>query len=191
ARLEPILLQEIGLAATRKKTLGLRKKVTVPNLASIMFLVEENNKTLLMTGDGHWEDILKGLKSIGRLDSNGCMHLDVLKVQHHGSEHNINEQFCSSITADHYILCGDGEHSNPDLDVVELILASRTSNLAKTAEAGNNFTMWFNSSSAVTKANNKAHMQKIEKIVKGKAVKFDNVRFKFMEEGKSFLNLSV
>ena len=65
--------------------LGDRTKVTPPNLASLMLLVEEADHTLLLTGDGHWEDILAGLRNARRLDGEERLHVDVLKVQHHGS----------------------------------------------------------------------------------------------------------
>jgi beta-lactamase superfamily II metal-dependent hydrolase len=53
------------------------------------------------------------------------LHVDVLKVQHHVAEFNIDEEFCRRITARHYVFCGNGEHENPDLDVVDAILNSR------------------------------------------------------------------
>jgi len=64
--------------------LGNRKKVTTPNLASLMFLAEENGKSILLTGDGHGDDILKGLAHHQALDANERLQVDVLKVQHHG-----------------------------------------------------------------------------------------------------------
>src|SRR5262249_18312559 len=72
--------------AAQAQTLGRRENVTAPNLASLMLLVEENGKLVLLTGDGHHADILKGLDHLGRLDGNGRLHVDLLKVQHHGSE---------------------------------------------------------------------------------------------------------
>jgi hypothetical protein len=104
--------------------LGARSKVTTPNLASIMLLAEEGGRRVLLTGDGHWQDILHGLERRGKLDPAGKLHVEVLKVQHHGSEHNIEQQFCDAITADHYVFCANGEHANPDLRVVSLIRAT-------------------------------------------------------------------
>jgi len=188
---EPTLLSQLETAT--KKVLGKREKVTTPNLASIMFLVEEAGKTLLMTGDGHWADILKGLKKINRFDEAIGLHLDVLKVQHHGSEHNLNEEdFCKKVTATNYVFCGNGEHENPDVDVVKAIINSRTSNLAITPEAKNKFTLWFNSSSkADSNAKAKAHMKKLEKLVADKSNQFSNVKFKFIEPNKNFFEFTV
>ena len=44
------------------------KGVTVPNIASLMFMVEEDGKRLLLTGDGQQDFILAGLKRTGFLD---------------------------------------------------------------------------------------------------------------------------
>jgi beta-lactamase superfamily II metal-dependent hydrolase len=186
---EPLLLPQVGAAI---KVLGKREKVTTPNLASIMFLVEEGNKTLLMTGDGHWEDILKGLKATNKLDEQTGLHLDVLKVQHHGSEHNLSEDFCKLITATNYVFCGNGEHENPDVDVVKAIIDSRTTKPAITAKVKNIFTMWFNSdSSAETNLGSRAHMKRLEIILSEAGSQFSNVRFKFLDSTKGYFNITV
>ncbi len=149
--------------------LGERQKVTTPNLASLMFYVEENGKSLLLTGDGHHEDILRGLKHIKKLDGPPGIHVDVLKVQHHGSEHNIDEAFCRTVTADHYVFCGNGEHENPDLRVVQAIADSRIGHgaqLSSNPQVSNPFKFWINSNSTATiKAEAKAHMKKVENLV--------------------------
>jgi hypothetical protein len=175
------------------KKLGVRKKVTTPNLASLMLYVEEGKKTLLLTGDGHHADIIKGLAHIGKLDAQtGGIHVDVLKVQHHGSEHNVDLSFCRKVTADHYIFCGNGEHENPDLDVLKAVAASRFGNagqVSPNAEAGRPFKFWFNSSRAMTsKQEAKEHMTKIRKLV-GQLEKQSGGQMssQFLEAGSSFV----
>lgn len=150
--------------------LGVRKKVTTPNLASLMFYVEEGDKKLLLTGDGHHEDIINGLKHIKKLDKDGNIHVDVLKVQHHASEHNIDEEFCRRVTARDYIFCGNGEHENPDLRVLQAIFDSRIGDdpdkLSQNPAAKGKFKFWFNSSEQVTvKAAAKKHMREVKKLV--------------------------
>ena len=182
-------LLPLGGKATKLK-LGEREKVTTPNLASLMLFVEEGGKTLLLTGDGHHEDILKGLRHIGRLNGTAGLHVDVLKVQHHGSEHNLDEEFCRTVTADHYIFCGNGEHENPDLRVLQAIADSRLGppgTQSPNAQAGNRFRFWFNSSRAVTeKEDAKTHMGKVEALVK-KLVDNSGGRLEvsFIQEGSS------
>jgi beta-lactamase superfamily II metal-dependent hydrolase len=143
--------------------LGQRNLVTTPNLASLMFLVEEDDTRVLLTGDGHFEDILKGLEAQGKLDDQGRLHVDVLKIQHHGSEHNINKAFCQAVTADHYIFCGNGAHQNPDLIVLDTLIKARLE--ADTPPADGPFKLWFNSSVEVTEPNYKDHMQAVETLV--------------------------
>jgi beta-lactamase superfamily II metal-dependent hydrolase len=137
---EQLGAMELALA----KKLGNRKKVTAPNLASLMFLAEEKGKRILLTGDGHADDIVKGLEHQKTFDANGRLHVEVLKVQHHGSEHNIHQQFCDRVTADHYVFCGNGEHENPELDVLQLVFDRRMANDKKA------FKFWFNSTSKLS-----------------------------------------
>ena len=65
------------------------KGVTAPNIASLMFMVEEDGKQLLLTGDSQQDFIIGGLEATGFLNGQG-LHIDALKVPHHGSEHNTN-----------------------------------------------------------------------------------------------------
>jgi beta-lactamase superfamily II metal-dependent hydrolase len=157
------------------------KGVTVPNLASLMFMVEEDGKRLLLTGDGQQDYILAGLERTKFLGDRG-LHVDVLKVQHHGSENNLDANFARRVSADHYVFCGNGSHENPDTRVIDFIYESRTSSkpdvraLAPEAD-GRDFHFWFSTSShAVTAGTKKrahfeaveAHVEKLRKQAKGR-----------------------
>jgi len=180
-----------------RRRLGKRKEVTVPNLASLMVLIEEAGKKILLTGDGHSADILKGLEFHNKLNQNAGknLHVDVLKVQHHGSENNIDIEFCQRITADHYIFCGNGEHENPDLDAVRVIFNSRLGGAtakSANAEADKHFKLWFNSSENETEnAAAKEHMRLLRELVEernaGNEARFD---FEFLD-GKSSFELDL
>lgn len=154
---------------SRAAELGDRRKVTAPNLASLMLLVDEGDSTVLLTGDGHATDILKGLEHAGRLDAEGAIHVDVLKVQHHGAEFNITAEFCRRVTADHYVFCGNGAHHNPDLRALEAVLDSRLGSppaRSSNAQVGDPFKLWFNSSPGCAGSDsNKEHMIKVQKLV--------------------------
>ena len=53
------------------------------------------------------------------------------------------------ITADHYVFCANGEHANPDLRILEVLLNSRLGtggDLSANAETGLSFTIWLNCS---------------------------------------------
>lgn len=130
---------------------GDRESVTTPNLASIMLLGEEDGHTVLLTGDGAGQDVIKGLEQLGRLDGNGCIHVDVLKVQHHGAAANIDADFCRAVIADHYVFCGNGSHHNPELGVIELIGDARMGEDGQRSvhpKTEDSFALHFNNSSA-------------------------------------------
>ena len=66
---------------------------SITNLSSIMFLVEFEGKKILFTGDGVGRDVLDILSEKKMLNSEGRLHVDILKVPHHGSERNVSQQF--------------------------------------------------------------------------------------------------
>lgn len=170
----------------RSKELGDRAKVTAPNLASVMLLVEEAGKVVLLTGDGHGKDILQGLDFHGRLDAGGRIHVDLLKVQHHGSEHNIDEEFCRQLSADQYVFCGNGKHENPDLDVLETLLRTNVAERPRRS-----FKLWFNCASSVAPDGAaRTHMEAVEKLV-GKHVAASGGRISATFLAKSSVQFAV
>jgi len=103
---------------------------TVPNLSSIVIMAELKSgrgkpRRMLLTGDAGGDFILKGLESAGLL-KNGKIHLDVLKLQHHGSRHSVEQEFFEKVTADHYVISGDGKHGNPSLEVLYWLSSVRS-----------------------------------------------------------------
>jgi beta-lactamase superfamily II metal-dependent hydrolase len=155
------------------EALGQKENVTTPNLASLMLYVEEGEKSIVLTGDGHEADIMKGLRQIDKLKDGRGLHVNVLKVQHHGSEHNLdpdNPVFPRQVTADHYVFCGNGAHHNPDTRVVEAFLKARLGTATERSpnpEVGDTFKFWFSSSSKVPGVeDNQEQMKKIERLVK-------------------------
>ena len=42
-----------------------------------------------------------------KLLKNGKMHVDLLKIPHHGSQHNSTKKFFQQVTADIYVVSGD------------------------------------------------------------------------------------
>lgn len=181
---EAALAQTMQILATE---LGNRTEVTTPNLASITFLAEEDDQLVLMTGDAHANEVLKGLRAHNFLPvGGGVLHVDVLKIQHHGATANIHMDFCKAITADHYVFCGNGGHDNPELEVVELIVNSRVGDDVDDTDSPHihdPFTFWFNSSEADAGTEKRAeHMGKLrEKMEMLAAGREDVVRFSFLE----------
>jgi hypothetical protein len=89
---------------------------STPNLSSIVLLIRARGKTLLMTGDGRGDQIVDGLRERGFLGPNGGLHVDLLKLPHHGSARNASKEFFQTVTADRYVISANGRYGNPDLD---------------------------------------------------------------------------
>ena len=95
---------------------------SVPNLSSIMLLVEAEGKTVLLTGDGRGDHLLEGLQQAGLLETDGTFHVDVFKLPHHGSARNLSAELFERIIAGTYVICADGKHDNPDFQTLEWLV---------------------------------------------------------------------
>jgi hypothetical protein len=86
---------------------------SVPNLSSLVALVEIDGKRILLTGDARGDDIVKGWQAAfgGR---NGPVPIDILKLPHHGSDRDLTEDFVRLFPARHYVISADGRNGNPD-----------------------------------------------------------------------------
>jgi len=102
---------QLGLAAMADQS--------IPNLSSIQLLVESAGKRLLLTGDGRGDHLLDALEDRGLLDANGGIEVDVLKMPHHGSDRNVNQEFFQRVRAKTYVISADGKHDNPDKATLE------------------------------------------------------------------------
>ncbi|TAJ21190.1 MAG: hypothetical protein EPO68_05270 [Planctomycetota bacterium] len=115
-------VQDKGLTA--EAMLAAYSDKSVPNLSSIVCIVEAGGKRILLTGDARGDKIITGLEKAGLL-VNGKFAVDVLKVPHHGSDRNTTAEFFAKIRAKHYVLSGDGKHGNPERDTVGWLIDSR------------------------------------------------------------------
>jgi hypothetical protein len=62
----------------------------------------------------------------GLLGSNQPIHLDVLKLPHHGSDRNSDASFFERVSADHYVVSADGiKHHHPSDDTLRWLVQSR------------------------------------------------------------------
>ena len=142
--------------------------ITEPNLASLMLLVRDpDGVTVLLTGDGSSEDLITGIEGHNKFDRKGRLHVDVLKVQHHGSTANVTEDFVDRVTADNYIFCGNGAHHNPERDVVEAFAHARLGVLRDAVEPDRDFKFWLSSSGGSPGLSDSRvkHMKMIEALV--------------------------
>ena len=98
---------------------------SISNLASIVVIAEVGKKSALLTGDARGDLILKWLEDAGRLKPGKSVHFDIVKLPHHGSDRNVTPKFFERITADHYVICGNGGHGNPEPDTLEMLFHAR------------------------------------------------------------------
>src|SRR5262249_24990381 len=109
----------------------------------------------------------------------------VLKVQHHGSEHNMTPAFASRITADHYVFCGNGFSGNPEPTVLNVLFEARTKH-----GAGPNrpFKFWFNSSKDAEpgKPDRAKHMAALERQTTRLQQLDNRLAVSFLSEGDYF-----
>ena len=88
-------------------------------------IAEAGGKRILLTGDARGDKIIQGLELVGALKPQETMHVDVLKMPHHGSDRNMETSFLERIIADHYVFSGDGEYGNPERATLEMLLKAR------------------------------------------------------------------
>jgi hypothetical protein len=97
---------------------------SVFNLASIVVVAQADGRSMLLTGDGRGDYILQGLTDAGLLGQGG-FHVDLLKLPHHGSSENVEPAFFEQVTADHYVVSGDGHYGNPEVETLQMIVDAR------------------------------------------------------------------
>ncbi|MEL6219912.1 MAG: hypothetical protein AAFR79_15835, partial [Pseudomonadota bacterium] len=98
---------------------------SIANISRIVVLAKTATRSLLLTGDARGDKGLEGLELQGHLAPGGSMHVDLLKLMHHGSDRNVEPDFFTRVTADHYVFCGDGFHGNPERATLEMLFGAR------------------------------------------------------------------
>jgi hypothetical protein len=106
---------------------------SVYNLSSIVVLAKADKKTMLLTGDARGDYTLTALRKAGLLEDGKPLKVDLLKLPHHGSDRNVDQDYFDNIQAKHYVISADGKYTNPDVPTLEMISKSRKDN---------DFTIW-------------------------------------------------
>jgi hypothetical protein len=95
------------------------------NLSSIVVLAETDGKRMLLTGDGRGDHIIEGLEKAGLKQKEQPLHVDLLKLPHHGSDRNVTLKFFQQVTADHYVVSANGKDGNPDVKTLQWLSQAR------------------------------------------------------------------
>lgn len=118
--LKKILAKEEG---AKVAAAGLDTSVT--NIASIVAIAKAGGKSVLLTGDARGDNILDWLEASGKIETGGKIHFNILKLPHHGSDRNVNLEFFEKVTADHYVVSGNGGHGNPEPETFRMLFQAR------------------------------------------------------------------
>ncbi len=98
---------------------------SVYNLSSIVVLAEHGGKTMLLAGDARGDDVVAALEGAKLVKKSQALHVDLLKVPHHGSWRNLSDDFFTRIEADHYVFSANGKYGNPDPETLRSLIAAR------------------------------------------------------------------
>ena len=76
---------------------------------------------MLLTGDARGDDVLAGLRAVGKITGKKPLKLDILKLPHHGSIRDIDTDFFELLPAAHYVVSANGRYENPDLATMQML----------------------------------------------------------------------
>jgi beta-lactamase superfamily II metal-dependent hydrolase len=131
-----------------------RADTAAANLSSIVMLIEVFGRRILLTGDQRGDHVLEGLIKT-RKAKGGKLHVDILKVPHHGAIGNNPKEFVAAVTADTYVFSANGKDQNPDPPVLALYAAE--------AKKNRRFTMAFTNGALVYEKDKKGKLPAIGK----------------------------
>ena len=96
---------------------------TFMNKTSISFILYAEGKSIMMLGDADINDVEKKLKDMGYSKENP-VHLNLVKLAHHGSKGNISKGFLEIIDCNDFLITtngGTGGAYHPDRKTIALI----------------------------------------------------------------------
>ncbi|MGW4896978.1 ComEC/Rec2 family competence protein [Kitasatospora sp. NPDC004240] len=98
---------------------------SVPNGASIAFLLEHHEHRLLLTGDGHAQVLERGLDRLLGQRGEERLAVGALKVPHHGSAANITNGLLARLDTRRFLISTNGDRfDHPDAEAIERLLAA-------------------------------------------------------------------
>ncbi|MFG2385574.1 ComEC/Rec2 family competence protein [Streptomyces avermitilis] len=99
-----------------------RPDTSKTNLTSIGLLFEFEGKRVILTGDADDRRLVRSIRPRAEAEG-GRLHVDVLKVAHHGSDHNLSKDLLDLIDCDRYLISTSGaRHDHPNAIAVARIL---------------------------------------------------------------------
>lgn len=111
----PLSANSIHKLATENTT----KDTSVTNGASLAFILEIEDKSILMLGDAHPEVVINSLK---QLHGERMSYFNAIKVAHHGSAKNTTSELLEHIDSPIYIFSGGDVKSKPSEYTISKII---------------------------------------------------------------------
>lgn len=105
----------------KTKKLAKATSMSLANKTSIAFILEYEGKEFLFLGDADIKVITKSLIDLGY--SEKPLKIEFVKLAHHGSKKNINEEFLNLINTNKFIILTDcSSFAHPDKETLGLIV---------------------------------------------------------------------
>jgi beta-lactamase superfamily II metal-dependent hydrolase len=101
-----------------------KEDASVANGSSIAFIMEYENKNFLFLADAHPSVLIEGLHKFG-YSKNNQIYAELMKVSHHGSMYNTNNELLEIIKTDNYLIITDAsKHGLPNKRTLARIINS-------------------------------------------------------------------
>jgi hypothetical protein len=111
-----------------------KEDTSAPNGSSIALLAEFAGRRVLLAADAFCDVLCPALRSL-RPDKEKRLHVDILKLPHHGSQANVLQGFLDAVRADHYLISTNGDRFNhPDDEAMARVIT----------QGGPGHSLWFN-----------------------------------------------
>ncbi|WNH07669.1 hypothetical protein [Thalassobellus suaedae] len=104
------------------------KDDSIGNGSSISFILETDNKKILILADAFAEDIIEELKKKYTNECEYPIFFDAVKVSHHGSFRNNSPELFKIIDSDNFLFSTNGKHpkhKHPDVETISCIINRR------------------------------------------------------------------
>lgn len=103
--------------------LDFEKDPKEPNGSSIAFLAEHDGRAVLFTGDAHPPVLEQSIKRLLQERGEHILHLDALKVSHHGSRKNTSPELLKLLECRRFLISTNGSrHEHPDKEAIARIV---------------------------------------------------------------------
>lgn len=99
----------------------------VANGSTIALLAEFDKKRVVLAGDAHASVLVQALTRVRQARRLASLDVDVFKVSHHGSQHNVSSELLTALSASRYIFSTNGAMSgHPDDETVARVITTPT-----------------------------------------------------------------